>query len=165
MIYRNRVNTTASVNTLPYIWPTDVPINSGDITVFAQTNAPTGYTKLTTHNDKALRIVSGAVGSGGTTAFSTVFTNQTPTLSGLVLDPTTITIPTMPGHTHFVGGGSISNYPVSSFQPPFITASAGSSSSTSLAGGGLSHTHPLSLTAPTTTLGVLYVDIILAQKN
>lgn len=163
MIYRNRVNAPTSVNTLPYIWPTDAPINSGDITVFAQTNAPTGYTKLTTHNNKALRIVSGVVGSGGTTAFSTVFTNQTPTLSGLVLGPTTITIPTMPGHTHFVGGGSISNYPASG--SIFITASAGSSSSTSLVGGGLSHTHPLSLTAPTTTLGVLYVDIILAQKN
>ena len=40
---------------------------------FNQTNAPTGWTKDTTHNDKCFRVVSGAAGSGGATAFSSVF--------------------------------------------------------------------------------------------
>ena len=41
--------------------------------LFQQTAAPTGWTKDTTHNDKALRIVSGTASSGGTLSFSTVF--------------------------------------------------------------------------------------------
>lgn len=46
---------------------------SGTALIFQQTSAPTGWTKSTTHNDKALRVVSGTVGSGGATAFTTVF--------------------------------------------------------------------------------------------
>ncbi len=51
---------------------------SGTAVVFYQTNAPTGWTKSTTNNDKALRVVSGSGGvAGGTTAFSTVFAART----------------------------------------------------------------------------------------
>ena len=46
---------------------------AGTAVVFMQTAAPTGWTKSTTHNDKALRVVSGAASSGGATAFSSVF--------------------------------------------------------------------------------------------
>lgn len=46
---------------------------SGTKMLFQQTLAPDGWTKDTTHNDKSLRIVSGAAGSGGATAFSSVF--------------------------------------------------------------------------------------------
>ena len=45
--------------------------------LFQQTAAPTGWTKDTTHNDKALRIVSGAAGSGGSNSFSTVMAQTT----------------------------------------------------------------------------------------
>ena len=38
---------------------------SGTKMLFQQTAAPTGWTKDTTHNDKALRITSGTVGTGG----------------------------------------------------------------------------------------------------
>lgn len=41
--------------------------------LFVQSFAPRGWTKLTTQNDKALRIVSGTASTGGTLAFSTVF--------------------------------------------------------------------------------------------
>ena len=44
---------------------------SGTAMLFQQTSAPTGWTKSTTHNDKALRVVSGTASSGGTSAFST----------------------------------------------------------------------------------------------
>jgi len=45
---------------------------------FNQTAAPTGWTKDTTAglNDTAMRIVTGAVGSGGSVAFTTAFANQ-----------------------------------------------------------------------------------------
>ena len=46
---------------------------SGTKLSFQQTSAPTGWTKDTTHNDKALRVVSGTAGSGGNTAFTSVF--------------------------------------------------------------------------------------------
>lgn len=50
---------------------------SGTKILFQQTTAPTGWTKDTTHNDKSLRIVNGTVGSGGSTAFSSIFTSRT----------------------------------------------------------------------------------------
>ncbi len=46
---------------------------SGTAMLFQQTTAPTLWTKSTTHDDKALRIVSGTPSSGGSTAFSTTF--------------------------------------------------------------------------------------------
>lgn len=41
---------------------------AGTVMIFAQASAPTGWTKLTTQNDKALRVVSGSTGgaAGGT---------------------------------------------------------------------------------------------------
>lgn len=60
--------------------PTWAPIFPvGTALVFAQTAAPTSWTKSTTHNDKALRVVSGTAGSGGSVAFSTAFASKTPT--------------------------------------------------------------------------------------
>ncbi len=46
---------------------------SNTLMLFQQTAAPTGWTKQTTHDDKALRVVSGTPSSGGATAFSSVF--------------------------------------------------------------------------------------------
>ena len=46
---------------------------SGTKMLFHQTSAPTGWTKVTTHNNKALRVVSGSAGSGGSNAFTTAF--------------------------------------------------------------------------------------------
>lgn len=50
---------------------------SGTRILFQQTAAPTGWTKDTTQNDKALRVISGTVGTGGNIDFSTVFAKQT----------------------------------------------------------------------------------------
>lgn len=55
---------------------------SGTLMIFQQTAAPTGWTKQTTHNDKAFRCVSGTCSSGGTTAFSTAM--ATPSVTGTV---------------------------------------------------------------------------------
>ena len=45
----------------------------GSTMVFVQAAAPTGWTQVTTYNDYALRIVSGATGTGGSVNFSSVF--------------------------------------------------------------------------------------------
>ena len=102
---------------------------SGTRLLFQQTTAPTGWTKDTTQNDKAIRVVSGAVGTGGTTAFSSVFTSRTPagtigsttstgsvgatTDTGTVGD-TALSIAQIPAHDHFVasattGSGTLTN--------------------------------------------------------
>jgi hypothetical protein len=137
---------------------------SGTTMMFVQTSAPTGWTKSTTHNDKVLRIVSGSASSGGTTAFSSVFTDQTPTISSsLSVGATTLTTAQMPSHTHSIpttgcgGGGNAvinSGNAVSSFQ-------------SGAAGSGGSHTHSLSgsVTSSAITLNVQYVDAIIATKN
>ena len=52
---------------------------SGTKMLFAQTAAPTGWTKDTVnYNDYALRVVTGTASSGGTVAFTTAFASQTP---------------------------------------------------------------------------------------
>lgn len=76
---------------------TGVGFSSGTVMIFGQTSAPTGWTKSTTHNDKALRVVSGAASSGGSTAFTSVFTSRTITTSNM---PSHSHGVTDPGHTH-----------------------------------------------------------------
>ena len=80
---------------------------SGTRMIFHQTAAPTGWTKDTSHNDKALRITSGTVGTGGSVAFETAFASHTPSgsvstsISGTVAN-TTLTTAQMPAHRHQV---------------------------------------------------------------
>lgn len=125
---------------------TDFP--SGTVMLFAQTSAPTGWTKVTTHNDKALRVVSGSASSGGVQPFSTVFGRVT-------TDPTTITQSTMASHAHFFTGfnsGSINGAPVAATggkAPEYLTTSAG---------GDGAHVHGMDIR-------VQYVDVILATRN
>src|SRR5262245_47960529 len=82
---------------------------SGTVMLFQQTSAPTGWTKLATHNDKALRIVSGVASSGGSTGFSSVFASRTIALANLP----NYTLPNTfgvnindPGHTHLAAGNT-----------------------------------------------------------
>ena len=55
------------------------PFPSGTKMLFQQSSAPTGWTKITSSVDnKALRLVSGNVSSGGNAAFTTAFASRTP---------------------------------------------------------------------------------------
>jgi hypothetical protein len=101
------------------------PIPSGTLMLFVQTAAPTGWTKSTTHDNKALRVVSGTVTTGGTVAFTTAFASQTP--SG--------TVSTSTGNT--TAGGSIS-----------VTISAGTlGTNNATQGGSVSTSTSVSLSA------------------
>lgn len=86
---------------------------AGTAAVFAQTAAPTGWTKSTTHNDKALRVVTGTASSGGATAFTTVFGSGKAT-GAHTLDSTEI-----PAHTHSfsatTGAGSAHSHGAGTF--------------------------------------------------
>lgn len=120
---------------------------TGTLVTFQQTAAPTGWTKETTHHNKALRVVTGTAGSGGSHFFSTVFGKS-------ATDSTAITIAQMPAHTHTStitsdGGGS------NALQG---TTSIGQSNPSSSTGGGAGHTHGMDIR-------VLYVDLIIASKD
>jgi hypothetical protein len=122
---------------------------AGTRMLFQQSSAPPGWRKDTTHNDKALRVVSGSVGSGGSVAFSTLF-GRTAT------DAHTLTSADIPAHSHAVtvGFSTTANNFVTS-----LGAGADSTRNTATDGGaGGSHSHGIDMR-------VLFVDVIIAEKE
>lgn len=154
---------------------------SGTLMLFQQTTAPTGWTKETTHDNKALRVVTGTAGSGGTTAFTSVFTNQTPTitLSGLSAAATTLAVSQMPSHRHTAYSPAYTGQPsgpgwlrTTTAEEVYSSVYASNASpyaacQVAADGGGGSHTHSMSgsATSSAITLNVAYVDLIIARKN
>lgn len=139
---------------------------AGTAMLFAQTSAPTGWTKSTTHDNKALRVVSGAASSGGSVAFTTAFASQTPSgsvsVSGTV-GSTTLSTAQIPSHSH--SGGLTSGSSIPSGQPCTSTDSGNTGST----GGGGSHNHSFSgsgsFSGTAINLAVQYVDVIIATKD
>jgi len=136
---------------------------TGTACVFPQTLAPTGWTKSTTHNNKALRVVNGTAGSGGTTPFTDVFTARTLTRANLPSDNINCTV-NQSAHSHTLGmniaGGNIGAGGVSFFSP-------GSGATTGLTTPALAVAFNLNGSVPQTTIdfAVQYVDVIIAMKN
>lgn len=130
---------------------TPPPFASGTALLFAQTSAPTGWTKITSYNDAALRIVSGTASSGGSVNFTTAFSN---TITGAA----TLSTSQMPSHTHGVrynaGNGSFSGLQVTAINTTVNDTNFPSGAT----GGGGSHDHPINL-------AVKYVDAIIATKD
>ena len=149
--------------------------------IFYQASAPTGWTQVTTHNDKALRIVSGTgAGSGGISGYSVLssspFSGTAPvTITGLAVGDTTLSTPQIPSHSHPSTSGNFTNNmanasvgPGSSGQPSLDAVPSTESGST---GGGLAHNHPVSVTSasgPTSgsvNMLVQYIDVIICSFN
>jgi len=129
-------------------------LTSGTRMSFNQTSAPIGWTKDTTAalNDSIMRIVTGSVGSGGSTAFST-FNGQTS------VGATTLSIAQMPSHTHGLNGyNSGGNTPQRNTVGPFNGSLVSATETTTAQGGGGSHTHSI-------TTNIKYNDFIIAQKD
>jgi hypothetical protein len=153
---------------------------------FWQAAAPVGWTQVTTQNDKALRVVSGAGGvSGGTNPFSTVMAQTT-------VGNHTLVAGELPGGITSSGGNNITVYPSgvpanavafinggswglitvanqAGYYNPYVNTNAGFSytgsfsaansiSVTSNNTGGGAHNHPI-------TMAIQYIDVILASKN
>lgn len=144
---------------------------SGTKMLFQQTAAPTGWTKDTTHNDKALRITSGTVGTGGSVAFETAFASQTPAGSVSVsVASHTLLLTQIPSHSHTISlfdSSSPDGSPRKVAATDDINDSRGTTVSQT-AGGGQGHGHPNSTGTFTGTpidLDVSYVDVIIAAKD
>lgn len=127
--------------------------------LFQQSAAPTGWTKQTTHNDKALRVVSGTAGSGGSVAFSTLF-GRTAT------DSVTLSTANLAAHAHQLNSDThvkvvidagLGNVYVPGSGNVFFLDNA-TNYNTSNAGSGTSF-------APAIDCRVLYVDLIIATKD
>ena len=140
---------------------------SGTKMLFQQTSAPTGWTKDTTHDNKALRVVSGTAGSGGSVAFSTAFASQA--VSGSVGN-TTLTTAQIPAHNHSL------SFPTSQYVGDVGTGgNVGFASGTvwqsnrsfpsSTGNNGSSNAHNHSFTGTAINLAVSYVDLIIATKD
>jgi hypothetical protein len=132
---------------------------SGTVLLFYQAAAPTGWTQVTTQNNKALRVVSGTGGStGGSVAFTTAFASQS---AGGTVGSTTLSTSEMPSHTHTY---SVTESGAFGFQVTQKLFSAdGRTLTTNSTGGGGSHNH--SFTGSSINLAVQYIDIILASRN
>lgn len=168
------VTGTVTATTFSGAWAN---IPAGTVMLFVQTAAPTGWTKSTTHNDKALRVVSGAASSGGSVAFTTAFASQSVTGTNASYTLTTADIPshthtaTQAAHSHYIqpsgfNGGStgVYNQPVNYVADTTIsTSSVAPAITVNNTGGGGGHTHTFNGTA--INLAVQYVDVIIATKD
>lgn len=148
--YHNNFTSLASLQSAGHVFPAATAM------LFQQTAAPTGWTKSTTHNDKALRVVTGTASSGGSVDFSTLFARTaTDSYTLLVADVPSLTAP----FTYNLGDSGTS---VGGPQDVVELIAAGSgfdvNVSVGTTGGGGGHTHPLDMR-------VKYVDLILATKD
>jgi hypothetical protein len=176
---KHYVDNAIATNVPPPAFP------SGTVMLFYQAAAPTGWTKLTTQNDKALRVVSGSGGvAGGTNAFSTVMAqsvvgNHTLATSEI---PPGITSTNVNNIVVYPGGDSTWYFPINhgsfgavqTFQStgywvPYsgdtnasLNGTTNSQANNNIgvysSGGGGAHNHPI-------TMAIQYIDVILASKN
>lgn len=172
-------NVSAFVNDTGYITRS---FPAGTKMIFAQIYAPTGWTRITSYDNHALRVVNGSAGTGNTTTaggsvnFTAAFTSQS--VSGTV-GGTALTEAQMPSHTHYTlaqTNVSVATEPSGTNQvargsdvggdTEYILQGTNTSATvgrTSASGSGQSHTHSFSGTA--INLAVKYVDVIIASKD
>jgi hypothetical protein len=164
---------------------------AGTKKLFVQSAAPTGWTKDTTHDNKALRVVSGTGGgSNGTNSFTATFSasavpisvpfSSTPQVTSptgqisYTVGQTTLSITQIPQHTHSslqgVSGGAGAN-PFSNAGTFRVAGSTATSGMNESVGGG-AHDHGFSGTASVSTTGsttmdlrVQYVDAIICTLS
>ena len=163
-IYATNINGVAGADGFP----------SGTRMIFQQTNAPTGWTKDTSDvNQRALRVVSGTAGSGGSVDFTTAFASNRSTSGGSVSNHT-LTKTQLPailgrfGIDAFINGvGDFTNPTGSASKFINNTPSNGPPGTTNVAtldiGDATAHNH--GFTNPTVNLAVRYLDVIICDKD
>jgi microcystin-dependent protein len=166
-------------------------IPAGTRMLFQQTSAPVGWTKDTSQNDKALRVVSGNASAGGTIGFSAAFANRV--VDGSTdarettgsVQATVLTAGQMPAHRHLVVSNQGSQASLSGSS--YLDSARDSNNNNNYTLGGItgdanlglssqqgnneghthgftggSHSHAVSANLD---MSVAYVDLIIAVKN
>lgn len=158
---------------------------AGTVCLFYRSTAPTGWTTLTSHNDKMLRIVTIGSGSGGgfggTNSFSNTFANRgisangNAFISGLSVGATTLDVNTIPVHAHPANsGGTVSSGRYNPGAPGFpgsrsIQVAPGNTTGNN--GNSGSHAHPAGYSSAPAVwstnidMRLGYIDIILCSFN
>ena len=161
-------------------------IPAGSLMLFQQSSAPTGWTKATAHDNKALRVVTGSASSGGSNTFAAAFNNNQ-TVSGTTSSTSvtitgstashTLTVDQIPSHDH--REGSNSEFGTTSSTYTGATRNTGNANDgrnfqTETTGGGQGHSHDVGSLAggahthtfsDTFNLDVQYVDVIICSKD
>lgn len=140
--------------------------------VFWQAAAPTGWTIVTTNNNRALRVVSGtAAGTGGTNDFTTTMAARTltanvpVTITGASGGNTTLDANSIPAHAHPANAGG--NVQAAGGGP----ARVANSGNTGNFGNSGAHAHPIAINAANGPISspidfrVQYIDVIYCTFN
>jgi hypothetical protein len=148
-------NTIATLDNISGV--NDVQITSvtpaGTVMLFPQTTVPTGWSRINTFDDAAIRVVgSGVPGSGGSSGFISKLINP------VTIDSHTLTTNEIPAHSHTINtlqnngsaSGGIPIFYTNTIAGPVLTSTS--------AGGGGGHVH-------TVTLAVKYLDVMICSKN
>ena len=164
------------------------PIPAGETMLFFEADAPTGWSRVTTQHNKALRVVGSSAGgaTGGSVVFSSVFNSKTPTGSITVnVAAHPLIKAEIPDHTHtYKYQTGHSNSSTAGFSAGFVRAASsnrelrhtvsnatsnsvviGSPDLTATAQG---HTHPGStgtFSGNALDFDVEYCDVILATRD
>ena len=161
---------------------------SGTKMLFQQSNAPTGWTKDTAHNDKALRVVSGSATNGGSVGFTSLLNSGT--VRGTVrsrvnggISNHTLSSAQIPSHKHYIFSQHVGYQPAGDSGDLITRNYAGrhimgktinplepTVGRTSHVGNnqGHNHDHNISVSSAfssTTNLDITYVDVIIATKD
>lgn len=152
-------------------------IPAGTRMLFQQSTAPTGWTKVTDHNNKALRVVSGTASHGGSMNFTTAFA-QGRTVSSVAAGGSVgnraLSTEMLASHAHAQTIHDGSQHVAVNTAGSFNGRATGSENRTSRkrmdtspSGSGSSHDHPFTPTAHAHTFdfNIAYVDVIIASKN
>lgn len=150
-------------------------IPAGSNTMMKVSTAPPGWVKTNTFNLNVMRVVTGAAGSGGSIAYTSVFVQNTTSVAsaGGSSGATTLTTSQVASHTHdaFTATAStrVSTTPplgvslvVNTVTPNFPSAANGASAS---------HSHTITLGSTSISpsnsfdLRVKYVDCIIVQRQ
>lgn len=159
-------------------WSALVP--AGTVVLFYQASAPTGWTGSNTDSDKAIRIVSqtSALGgaSGGTTAFTSVFTSRT--ISQANLPNISLTAASGGAHTHFTAVNLEQNVTLSASNSLAYYFNNGNDQDYTLRGiasdptigatssnGAHTHSVPLGGSGTAMDFAVQYISVIKASKD
>lgn len=139
---------------------------------FNQTTAPLRWTKDTTNNDAALRVVSGSVGSGGADAFSALFGTSKTTAGTSITQAQLPNVNFSVTDTHYHGIDNITPNTVAAGAVTGVySPAAGTLNTTTVGGGGggsivvssggsgTAHSHTLN------NMNLKYVDVIIATKD
>lgn len=146
---------------------------AGTILVCGNGTAPTGWTKGSTHNNKALRLVTGTPSTGGSTAFTSVFASRTIALANLPSVNLSLASLTGSVGTSITNGTSVVRGTISNTQDgtgsskDALANGSGSAATLSLASGAVTFggTLPLGGSGTVIDFAVQYVDVVLITKD